>query len=779
MTKLNELACQILEAKYYQPGETCPEDVFERVATVVSIPDVIDNYIRRDAGGNNYVGENLMAAFGQYEYLARRVAERRCLPILNIKDDNEKVQMQLNWVKEKDKYYIAMCNLDFLPATPTLMNAGAGGMLSSCFAIRVEDTMEDIFQAVKEVAIISQRGGGVGLDVSNMRSEGSPVGNKRGVSSGPISFLKVFNETGNQVRQGGSRRAALLAGMRIDHPDILKFIHCKEKEGELSNFNMSVFVTDAFMTALKEDKEIELTHPRSKENKKIKAKDLWNEIVKNAWRLGDPGVIFQDRINKDDPARGAYGNMLTNPCSEIPLNPYSSCNLASINLMNFIGDDTVACPVGVPGIHFSFEKLTKTVELVTRFLDNVIDINNYPLDKITDITLKIRPIGLGIMGLHDVMLALGIEYGSEVSLKFIDKLYNVIKPTALETSTYLASRRGVPEDLKEQGITRRNGTLLTVPPTGTISIIANQVSSGIEPVFQWEYTRKDSYGEHKMRHWLLEECGSIDKLPSHAKTALEITPEAHVKVQARVQHFLDSSVSKTVNLPNNYTVEDVDKIYRMAYDLGCKSITVYRTGSRKEEVLVKTEEKKENKKVEHVDAISKAEKIAGVSEPKVPPRPAVLFGCTYCIRTSLGKVYITINEDKHGVREVFITLSKAGSTMNAHCSVEGRMISNQLKYGVPLQSIINHLKDTKDIPTWWNGMQINSVPDAVAKALEDYLKNFEGFSEFMEVHQNEEGMQAIQNAEEDEIFDPCPDCGNPLRHEGGCKSCSCGYSACG
>ena len=776
MTKLNDLACQILAAKYYQPGETCPEDVFSRVAMVVAIPDVIDNYIIRDAQNQPTLSESIVKAFGEYEYLAKRVVERRGILIKEEDYPDAKTEVPQYWVREKEKYYEAMCNLDFLPGTPTLMNAGVSGMLSSCFAIRVEDTMEDIFQAVKEVAIISQRGGGVGLDVSNMRPEGSPVGNKRGVSSGPISFLKVFNETGNQVRQGGSRRAALLAGMRIDHPDIVKFIHCKEKEGELSNFNMSVFVPDSFMRALKEDKEIELTHPKSKDSKKIKAKELWNEIVKNAWRLGDPGIIFQDRINKDDPVHGTYGNMLVNPCSEIPLNPYSSCNLASINLMNFLEDDTVPFTAGVPGVYFTFEKLKKTVELVTNFLDNIIDINNYPLDKITDITLKIRPIGLGIMGLHDVMLALGIEYGSEVSLKFIDKLYGVIKPTALETSVYLASRRGIPEDLKGQGVERRNGTLLTVPPTGTISIIANQVSSGIEPVFQWEYTRKDSYGEHKMRHWLLNEYGSIDKLPAHAKTSLEISPKAHVRIQARVQSFLDSSVSKTVNIPNNYTVEDVDKIYRMAYDLGCKSITVYRTGSRKEEVLVKNEEKK----VEHIDAIiSKAEKIAGVSEPKVPPRPAVLFGCTYCIRTSLGKVYITINEDKHGVREVFITLSKAGSTMNAHCSVEGRMISNQLKYGVPLQSIINHLKDTKDIPTWWNGIQINSVPDAVAKALEDYLKNFEGFSEFMEVHQNEEGMHAIQNAEEEEIFDPCPDCGNPLKHEGGCKSCSCGYSACG
>lgn len=772
MRKLNALAEQILAAKYYQPGETCPEDVFKRVAMVAAIPDVIDNSICKDAGGSNYIPEYVLQAFGEFEYLAKRVVKRRNLPTLKIEFSQvDKTNVAINWVEEQNKYYNSIRDLDFMPATPTLINAGTDvGMLSSCFAIRVEDSMENIFDAVKEVAIISQKGGGCGLDVSQLREEGAPVGNRRGTSSGPISFLKVFNESGNQVKGGGIRRAALLAGMRVDHPDILKFIHCKEQEGELSNFNISVFITDEFITALRKDSEVELKHLKSSNVRRIRAKEIWNEIIKGAHRNGEPGVIFQDRINEGDPVKGKYGNMLVNPCSELNLNNYSSCNLASINLSNFVSQD---------GLSVNFKKLKEVVQLVARFLDNIIDINNYPLDKITDITLKIRPVGIGIMGLHDLMLKLGIEYGSDFSLDLIDRIYEVIKPTAVETSAQLSKIRGIPSDLVEVGLQRRNGTLLTVPPTGTISIIANQTSSGIEPVFQWEYKRKDSYGEHDMRHWILEEYGSVDKLPEFAKTALEVSPEAHVKVLAQVSKYLDASASKTVNLPNNYTMEDVDKIYQMAYDLGCKSITVYRSGSRKEEVLIKKEDKKIEQKQEKHTIISKAEKASGVTEPKVPPRSAVLFGCTYCIKTSLGKVYITINEDKRGVREVFITLSKAGSTMNAHCSVEGRMISNQLKYGVPLQSIINHLKDTKDIPTWWNGMQINSVPDAVAKALEDYVKNFEGFSEFMEVHE-EDGMQTIQNAEEEEdLFEPCPECGSPLKRESGCKSCSCGYSACG
>lgn len=781
MTKLNELAQQILAAKYYHVGENCPADVFSRVADVCSIPDAVDYMLGEQPAHTVLIDDDqLKKVFHEHLPLARRVLDRRIRTLMedaSLHAPFRKISIDYNdveshWKKSSQRYYNAMCAMEFMPATPTLMNAGVGGMLSSCFAIRVQDSMEGIFDVVKEVAIISQKGGGCGLDVSDLRPEGSPVGSRGGVSSGPISFLKVFNEAGNQVKQGGARRAALLAGMRVDHPDILKFIRCKEVEGDLSNFNISVFITDEFMKAVKDDTVIVLQHPKETTMKTIRAREVWQEIINRSWSNGEPGIIFQDKLDKDDVVHGKYGKLLVNPCSELPLNSYSSCNLASINIAQFVTDDN----------KFDINKFSATVQLGVQFLDNVIDINNYPLQKIEDITLALRPIGLGIMGLHDLMLHMGIEYGTNESLELIDLVYSTMKNTAKNWSAMLA-HRGVPQDLKTAGMQQRNGYLLTAPPTGTISIICNQTSSGIEPVFQWEYTRNDSYGTHTMQHFMVKKYGKT--LPAYAKTALEISPEAHVRVQAQVQKYLDESVSKTVNLPKTATKEEIDKIFHMAYSLDCKSITVYRSGSRKEEVLVKKEDPKPViKDEEDAGLVSKAERTTGIIEPKVSPRPAVLFGSTYCIRTNLGKCYITINEDRSGVREVFITLSKAGSTMNAHCSVEGRLISNQLKYGVPISSIINHLKDTKDVPTWWNGIQINSVPDAVAKALEDYVRNFEGFSEFIEIPANE-GCMLPQHTPQhttqhtQEFFEPCPECGSALKRESGCKSCSCGYSACG
>jgi len=758
MTALNQLATHILQSKYYAPDESKPEDVFLRVARVCSIPDVIDKLII-----NNALPVDYQKHFHPWENVAERVFLRRGLTV-DVNAQFPFVDVSKEWSDAARVYYDAMCDLSFMPATPTLMNAGLGGMLSSCFAIRVPDTMEGIFDVVKHVAIISQKGGGCGLELSDLRPEGSPVGNRGGVSSGPISFLKVFNETGNQVKQGGARRAALLAGLRVDHPDILKFITCKEKEGELSNFNLSVFVTDEFLLAVEVDKNITLSHPKAKESKTIRAKEIWDVLIGHSHRNGEPGIIFQDRLDKDDVVHGKYGKLLVNPCSELPLHNYSSCNLASINLATCIMQDPV---------RLDTEKLCVLTRLGIRFLDNVIDINNYPLPEIERMTLKMRPIGLGTMGLHDLMLKLGTEYGSKHSLELIDDIFGLIKSTASLTSEHLGSVRGIPADLKENSIERRNGFLLTAPPTGTISMICNQVSSGIEPVFQWEYTRNDSFGTHKMRHFMLEKFG--DDLPPYAKTALEISPEAHVAVQGRIQKYLDESVSKTVNLPHSATVEEVSNIFRLAYRTGCKSITVYRSGSRQSEVLVK--EQKEIQ--EEVEQISKELTTA---RPATRDRPRVLFGATFKINTPGGKAYITVNEDPYGIRETFIHISKAGSEIATHVEAEGRLISHSLKHGIPVETLIGHLAGHKSNPIFDNGRSVKSVPDAVAYVLQQFKDNYEGFSEFLERDETYEDRpkRSKQTIPPEISGELCPECGEVLYQASGCTECaSCGYSKCG
>jgi len=378
------------------------------------------------------------------------------------------------------------------------------------------------------------------------------------------------------------------------------------------------------------------------------------------------------------------------------------------------------------------------------------------------------------MGLHDLMLKLGIEYGSKRSLDLIDIAYTTMRRAAIWHSEALSKTRGTTKELVECGCNRRNGFLLTAPPTGTISMICNQTSSGIEPVFQWEYTRNDSYGTHMMKHAIREEYGK--DLPPYAKTALEISPEAHVKVQAQIQRYLDESVSKTVNLPNSATIEGVEKIYKMAYRLGCKSITVYRSGSRQTEVLSASE--KTNKEIQtEVDSISHE---LNTAKPAIRARPRVLFGATFRINTPGGKAYITVNEDDFGIREVFVHISKAGSEIATHVEAEGRLISNSLKHGMPSDTIISHLAGHKSNPIFDNGVSIKSVPDAVALVMQRYRDNYEGFSEFIDKHGDESAEEPKKSKTKPEISgELCPECGEVLYMASGCAECNCGYSRCG
>lgn len=776
---VNQLAEKILK-KYMQPGDTCAEDIFRRVARVVAIPDVLQ-----------HCSISSFSMFDEHKEIATRVAGRRNIKI-NKKTRTTKKDVNQHWDERAKIYYDMLASLDFMAASPFLLNAGKPGnkgMLASCFFLHVPDSMEGILDRVKDVGLISKLGGGVGLDISDLRPQGTRVKGTNGTSSGPVSFLKIFDACATQIEQGGLRRAALLACMRIDHPDVIQLIKAKEKEGEFKNFNFSILISDEFMNQLNtrpntpwvfrfEDRRFLLAKDFSStpfdgqsvvEKDYISAKDLWDIIINHAHANGEPGILFDDKIQAADPLAGAYGKLGVNPCSELTLLSGESCILGSINLSHMI--KTTA-----DGVSVDFDKLDTTIKNAVRFLDNAIDVNFYPLKSIEETTLKFRKIGLGTMGLHDLLLKLKYTYG-EKDTEFVDKLYACIKNTAETASTELGATLGIPQALQEVGLQRRNVTILTIPPTGTTSIICG-CSSGIEPVFRWKYERNDSYGTHAVRHFMIEQFP--DRLPDYAKTADEISPENHLRVQAAAQKHVHASISKTINLPNSATVDDVSAIYKQAYALNCKSVTVYRSGSRKEEVLKAEPVKKyaENNANTEVDNPLTVKDV----EQQIRRRPPILFGATYELNTPGGKAFITINEDDKGIRECFITVSKAGSEIGSHVAAIGRLISNSLQYNVPVETIIEHLKGQKSTPVWVNGQLICSVSDAIGKALDDYKWRYMGFSELIDKDARPLGKPEVQTSATKisvEDTEACPECGETIYRESGCKVCkNCGYSKC-
>ncbi len=505
--------------------------------------------------------------------------------------------------ESEDEFLNMLVNLEFLPNTPTLINAGTDlGQLSACFVIPVEDSLVSIFDAVKSMALIQQSGGGTGFSFSRLRPSGDIVKSTKGVASGPVSFMRVFDTTTDIIKQGGKRRGANMGILRADHPDIIEFITAKTKEGHLTNFNISVAVDDKFMKAVREDGEYELINPRNREIvKKVKAKDIWNLIITMAWRTGDPGVVFIDEINRHNPTPNIGEMESTNPCGEQPLLPYESCNLGSINLAKMVKDGKI-----------DWENLGKIINNAVRFLDNVIDINKYPLPQIEEITKANRKIGLGIMGFADMLVQLGIPYDSEDALKTGEEIMGFIQEKSHAASERLAIERGAfpnfPGSTYKKSI--RNSTVTTVAPTGTISIIAG-CSSGIEPLFAVSFVRNVMEGTRlleinpyfeamaKERGFYSEELmmkiakqgtlAGIDEVPDDIKrvfvTAFDIAPVWHVRMQAAFQKYTDNAVSKTINFPNDVDITEVEKAFMLAYELKCKGITVYRYGSKTQQVL--------------------------------------------------------------------------------------------------------------------------------------------------------------------------------------------------
>jgi len=504
--------------------------------------------------------------------------------------------------KTEEEFYEMLSNLDFLPNTPTLMNASTElGQLSACYVLPVGDSLPEIFDSIKYTALIQQSGGGTGFSFSRLRPRGDIVQSTKGVASGPISFMRIFDMTTEILKQGGKRRGANMGILRYDHPDIIEFITTKSNENMLTNFNISVAVTEEFMKALEKETEYDLINPRTK--KKVRSensKEVFDLIITNAWRTGDPGIIFLDEINKKNPTRKQGEIESTNPCGEQPLHPYESCNLGSINLTNMHRNGKMY-----------WEKLKKTIYKAVHFLDNVIDVNKYPTEQTEEITKGNRRIGLGVMGFAELLVNIELPYDSEKAVQFADKLMKFINTEARKASNNLAEERGnFPNIEKSEWKNTRNATVTTIAPTGTISIIAG-ATSGIEPLFAVSFVRDVLEGTHllevnptfekiarekgfytKALMMKIAKTGTVTGLKEVPKkiqrlfrTALEIKPEWHVKMQAAFQKYCDNAVSKTINLPENATTKDVRTAYLLAHKLKCKGITIYRYGSKKEQVL--------------------------------------------------------------------------------------------------------------------------------------------------------------------------------------------------
>lgn len=662
-------------------------------------------------------------------------------------------------------FYDLMVNLDFLPNSPTLMNAGIpGGQLSACFVLPIEDSMEGIFNTLRDAALIHKTGGGTGFSFSRLRAKNSVVKSTGGIASGPISFMKAYNAATETVKQGGKRRGANMGMLRIDHPDIEDFINCKKDKTELTNFNISVAVTDVFMDAVKEEGSYDLIDPRSgKVVDTIPAKPIWDKIVAAAWESGEPGIFFIDRANAANPTPALGKFEATNPCGEQPLLPYESCNLGSINLLNMCTDK---------GINYA--KLDRTIELAVRFLDNVIDVNTYPLPEIEEATKLTRKIGLGVMGWADMLLRLNIPYNSVRAFELAEKLMKYITDTARDCSRLLGKERGS-FPAKDISIWKdekfmRNAALTTIAPTGTISMIAD-VSSGIEPIFGYAFTKtvmdNDSFvyvneilKERLLANGLYTQSTVDSLLKSGRVTALDNVPEDikevfvcaydiaandHIRMQASFQKYTDNAISKTINFPNTATIEDVNDGYILAYNLGCKGVTVYRDGSRDSQVL-----------------------NLGTGDKKVRPRDraATTQGFTDKITTGCGNLYITVNYDEHGICEVFTNTSKAGGCP-AQSEASARLATLALRANVDHDSIIRQLAGIRCPAAVRNkNSQCLSCPDAIARSLKKAIG-----------HKVDSLKLAVQ--EEDNATVPCPECGKPMLNAEGCTICpSCGFSKC-
>lgn len=739
----------------------------------------------------------------------------------------------------EEKFYQALADFRFVPAGRILSGAGTGYEVTfyNCYVIpSPKDSRHGIMENVELTVEIQARGGGVGVNLSSLRPRGARVRKVNGTSSGPVNWASLYSTANHDViQQGGSRRGALMLMVNDWHPDVEEFITVKQDLSKIPGANLSVCVSEAFMQAVKDDRDWEFVFPdldtpnydnlwdgdlhawRAKGlpvkiYKVVKARQLWDLIAEAAWRSAEPGVVFLDRYNQMSNSWYFEKIIATNPCGEQGLGAWGVCNLGSINLLPFVENQKI-----------DYVQLKEHVKLAVRFLDNVIDVNYYFAKENENVQrFGTRRLGLGTMGLADALIKMGIRYGSDESLEVINEIYTLIRNTAYNTSVELAREKGafpkfdknkylqgqfiqqLPEDIKvkiaEYGV--RNCMLLTQAPTGTISLLAG-VSSGIEPVYEFVYHRKDRTGEHTVRHPLLDQWLNQhpdEQIPDYFVSAAQLTPEEHVRVQATVQKYTDASISKTVNAPNAHTVDDVKKLYNLAYELGCKGVTYFRDGSRMG-VLSKVEEKKEETNL-----------VIGNDEP-VKVRPVKLIGATYRISTPVGTAFITINEDDSGIPfEVFLNVGKAGSDVRAMAEALGRIISVALRFRGNLSAQERISEISRQLSgiggrrsVGFGPTRVLSLPDAVAAALSMHTRvNFESTltqqassSDDVQTEQikvvsqdqsvsngngdgKHEEVSAAFAAVHGETKDLCPSCGSTsLIHEEGCAKCyECGHSEC-
>lgn len=829
---LSPNAMTVLEKRYLikddagNPVEG-PEDLFLRVARVVAAPD-------RLYGASDGAVDTLADAF--HDVMARRL---------------------------------------FMPNSPTLMNAGRPlGQLSACFVLPVDDALSNgesgIYDTLRSMALVHQSGGGTGFSFSALRPRNDIVRSTMGVASGPISFMSLFDASTDVVKQGGTRRGANMGILRVDHPDILEFIACKDDTSRITNFNISVAVTDPFMAAVEVDGLYDLLHPRTREVVgQLRAREVWERIIHGAWKTGEPGVFFIDRANYYNPVPHLGSYEATNPCGEQPLLPYDVCNLGSINLGAF-----------VTGTDLDWDHLRQVVHLTTHFLENVIDANHYPLPAITDLAQRIRRIGLGVMGLADVFVRLGIPYDSEEAVALGRKIQRFVDEEGKNESERLAGIRG-PFPEWERSIwgpdatcardehghrirpmrRLRNCNVTTVAPTGTISIIAG-CSSGIEPLFAVAFMRNQAgvlmpdvnqdfvdiarregwYSEGLMHR--IAEAGHLhfDEVPEQWRrvfvTANAIRPEWHIRMQAAFQEYNDSAISKTCNFAHEATEENVEEIYRLAYRLGCKGVTVYRDGSRDMQVLStgstakKVQEQAtgsgsaqargdlaamssaapDGGRTESADLRGELAELRAENERlrravhelesenlqrrQKRSRPEMLRGTTRRVDTPLGTMYVTITEDDKGQAfEVFMSLGKAGGALMADVEALGRLISLALRSGISMKEIHRQLRGiSSDRVIGLGASRVMSVPDAVGIALERWMIEKQGIQEELLPGTTPAPADSIvrtvaRGGGEQTLFTPnqnehllgaCPDCGSQLEFAEGCMKCHvCGFSECG
>jgi ribonucleoside-diphosphate reductase alpha chain len=765
-----------------------------------------------------------------------------------------------------EAFFDMMANRRFMPNSPTLMNAGRPlGQLSACFVLPVDDAISNgnsgIYDTLRAMALVHQSGGGTGFSFSRLRPKNDIVRSTMGVASGPVSFMSLYDASTDVVKQGGTRRGANMGILRVDHPDILEFIACKDDTTKITNFNISVAVTDAFMQAVETAGEYDLVHPKTGQRVgRLRARDVWQKIIQGAWKTGEPGVFFIDRANHYNPVPHLGAYEATNPCGEQPLLPYDVCNLGSINLGAFVGNGQL-----------DWDALRRVVHLSTHFLENVIDANQYPLPAITELAQRIRRIGLGVMGLADVFVRLGVPYDSEDGVALGRKIQQFVDEEAKNESERLATLRGVfpewersiwgpdgtaarlPGGERVRPMRRlRNCNVTTVAPTGTISIIAS-CSSGIEPLFAVAFMRnqagvlmpdvnEDFVATAKQEGWYsddlmrrIAETGRIDmpEVPERWQrvfvTANHIKPEWHIRMQAAFQEYNDSAISKTCNFANDATVQYVEEIYRLAYKLGCKGVTVYRDGSRDAQVLSTGDTAKRVKESVQVggkggtdgkggSASDTADLHGELAELRLEnerlrksvleleaenlqrrqkrSRPELLRGTTRRLETPLGTLYVTVTEDDRGQPfEVFMSLGKAGGALMADVEALGRLISLALRSGIPMKEIYRQLRGiSSDRVIGLGPHKVLSVPDAVGIAIERWMQEKEGVQQELLPGVQPSSAEAPVTVQpvargseqmalggmQETLSGACPDCGSQLEFAEGCMKCHvCGFSECG